>query len=264
MAGVEAPGGSGGGIEAALRRDRWLTLAGLAVVVALAWLYLWRSAASMDHAAMAMPTMTRTAVPGALLLTFIMWTVMMAGMMLPSAAPAILLYGTLVRKNAARGNVLPGTWIFAAAYFLVWTAFSAAATALQAWLEAVSLMTPAMTVASERLGALAIVAAGAYQVTPFKQACLRKCRHPLEFFVTRWRAGRAGAFAMGLEHGAYCLGCCWALMLLLFVAGVMNLAWVALIAAFVFAEKLLPVGRVVSHLAGVALIGYGGYALLRI
>jgi predicted metal-binding membrane protein len=262
--GIEAPVAPGRGIEAALRNDRRVALGGLAAVVALAWFYLWRSAAGMDHASMAMSAMPRAVDASALVLTFVMWTVMMAGMMLPSAAPAILLYGALVRKNVARGTVLPGVWIFAAAYLLAWTGFSAAATLLQALLEAASLMTPAMTVASSGLSALALVAAGVYQLTPLKQTCLSKCRNPLEFFVTHWRADRGGAFRMGLEHGTYCVGCCWVLMLLLFVAGVMNLAWVALIAAFVFAEKLLPAGRLVSHSAGAVLILSGIWVLAGI
>jgi predicted metal-binding membrane protein len=244
---------------AQLRGDRGVTLAGLAAVVLLAWLYLWHSATGM-----AMGALPRVADPGALVLTFVMWTVMMAAMMLPSAAPAILLYGTLVRKNGARGTVLPGAWIFAGAYVLVWTGFSVAATVSQVLLESASLMTPAMTLASAGLSAAALVAAGLYQFTPFKQVCLTKCRNPLEFFVTRWRAGRGGAFRMGLEHGAYCLGCCWALMLLLFVAGVMNLAWVALIAAFVFAEKLLPGARLVSYASGAVLVMSGFWVLAAI
>jgi predicted metal-binding membrane protein len=253
------------GLEAAPRRsDRWIALAGLAAVAALSWLYLWHVAAGMDPAGMAMAVMPRAPDPGALVLTFIMWTVMMAAMMLPSAAPAIDLYGTLVRKHGARGSVLPGVWIFAGAYLLAWTGFSVAATLLQALLEEASLMTPAMTVASTGLSAAALVGAGLYQVTPLKQACLRKCRNPMEFFMLRWRAGRGGALRMGLEHGGYCLGCCWALMLLLFVAGVMNLAWVALIAAFVFAEKLLPNARLVSYAAGAVLVLCGFWVLAGI
>ncbi len=201
---------------------------------------------------------------GALALTFVMWTVMMAGMMLPSAAPTILLYGALVRKNGARGTVLPSVWIFAGAYLLVWAAFSVAATLLQALLERASLLTPAMAAASTGLSAFALVAAGLYQLTPLKRTCLNKCRNPLEFFITRWRPGPGGAFRMGLEHGAYCVGCCWALMLLLFVAGVMNLAWVALIAAFVFVEKLFPASVLVSRIASGMLILAGIFLLTRI
>lgn len=246
---------------ASLRGERWTALAGLAAVVALAWLYLWHSAAGMGSAAMAMGTMPRAADPAALALTFVMWSVMMAGMMLPSAAPAMLLYAAMVRKNLERGTALPALWTFAGAYLLVWAGFSAAATILQALLEEASLMTPTMALASARLGAFALIAAGLYQFTPMKRACLSKCRNPVEFFVTRWRAGPGGAFRMGLEHGAYCLGCCWVLMLLLFVTGVMNLAWVALIAAFVFAEKLLRSGRLVSYTAGALLVLTGSWAL---
>ena len=120
------------------------------------------------------------------------------------------------------------------------------ATLLQAALESAALLTPAMASASAGLGALALIGAGVYQLTPFKEACLGKCRNPLQFLMTRWRPGPGGAFRMGLEHGAWCVGCCWALMLLLFVAGVMNLAWVALIAAFVFVEKVFPAARLVT------------------
>lgn len=247
-----------------LRGERGIALAGLAAIAALSWLYLWHIAEGMQHAGMAMIIMPRSPDAGALVLTFVMWTVMMAAMMLPSAAPAILLYGALVRKNGSRGMVLPGVWIFAGAYVLVWTGFSFAAAVSQALLEGASLMTPAMTLASAGLSAAALVAAGLYQLTPLKQACLRKCRNPMEFFMLRWRAGPGGAFRMGLEHGAYCLGCCWALMLLLFVAGVMNLAWVALIAVFVFAEKLLPGARLVSYAAGAVLVMSGFWVIAGI
>ena len=252
------------GIEAPARYDRRATLGGLAAIVVLSWLYLWHMAAGMDHSTTALETAPRAASAGAVVMTFAMWSVMMAGMMLPSAAPTIVLYGSLVRKHAERGSALPATWIFVAGYLLTWTAFSAAAAALQIALEAAALMTPGMTVASGALGALAVVAAGLYQMTPLKQACLHKCRNPVEFFMTRWRAGETGALAMGLEHGAYCLGCCWALMLLLFIAGVMNLAWVALIAAFVFAEKLLPAGRLTAYAAGAVLVACGVFVLARL
>jgi len=252
------------GLEAALRHDRRLAIASLSAVVVLAWVYLWRSAAGMDHASMAMATMPRAADAGALALTVLMWAVMMAGMMLPSAAPMILLYGALVRKSGASGTVLPRVWSFAGAYLLVWAGFSMAAAMLQTLLERAALLTPAMAAASAGISALALIAAGAYQLTPLKQVCLNRCRSPLEFLVTRWRAGAGGAFRMGLEHGAFCVGCCWALMLLLFVAGVMNLLWVALIAAFVFVEKLLPAASVTSRVAAAALILSGLFLLTGI
>ena len=250
------------GIEAALRNDRIAALGGLAAVVLLAWLYLWHGAAMMDPASTATVATVRAPDAVALALTFLMWVVMMAGMMLPSAAPTILMYGAMVRKNGERGTVLPGVWIFAGAYLLVWAGFSVVATLLQALLEYASLLTPEMTSASAVLSALALVAAGAYQLTPLKQTCLNKCRNPVEFFVTRWRAGAGGAFRMGLEHGAYCVGCCWALMLLLFVAGVMNLVWIALIAGFVLVEKLFPAVPGVSRTTSTALILTGLYLLM--
>jgi predicted metal-binding membrane protein len=192
-----------------------------------------------------------------------MWAVMMVGMMLPSAAPTILLYGAMVRRNAERGVVLPAVWVFVSGYLLVWTAFGLAATVLQAMLEHAALLTPMMAPASEPLSALLFIAAGGYQLTPLKRLCLDKCRDPLQFLVARWRPGLKGALYMGLNHGAYCLGCCWVLMLLLFAAGVMNLAWVALIAAFVLVEKLLPAGRIASRVGGVALILLGLMVLAR-
>ena len=255
------------GLEATLRRDRRVVAASLVAVVALAWLYLWRDAASMSQMAMPdmpdmpMPGMSPASGAGPFALTFVMWTVMMVGMMLPSAAPTVLLYGALVRKNGERGTVLPGVWVFTSGYLAVWAGFSLLATLLQVALEQASLVTPMMVSASRGLSATILVAAGLYQWLPFKQACLRKCRSPLQFFVARWRTGASGAFRMGAESGVYCVGCCWVLMLLLFVAGVMNLLWVALIAGFVFVEKLLPANRFASGLAGIALV-LSGVALL--
>ncbi len=200
---------------------------------------------------------------GTVALTFGMWTVMMVGMMLPSAAPTILLYGALVRKNGERGTVLPAVWIFTSGYLVAWTSFSLAAALLQLALEQTALMTPMMVSASRGLSAAILITAGIYQSLPVKEICLRKCRNPIEFFATRWRAGADGAFRMGVEHGMYCVGCCWMLMLLLFVAGVMNLVWVALIAGFVFVEKLLPAEKFTSRFASAALILSGLVLLIK-
>ena len=254
------------GLEATLRRDRRVVTASLVLVVALAWLYLWRDAASMSH--MGMPDMPMTSVPSVsgteqFALSFVMWTVMMVGMMLPSAAPTILLYAALVRKNGERGTVLPGVWVFTSGYLAVWTGFSLFASVLQIALEQASLVTPMMVSASKGLSAAILIAAGIYQWLPLKEACLRNCRNPVQFFVARWDPGAGGAFRMGAESGAYCVGCCWALMLLLFVAGVMNFLWVALIAGFVLVEKLLPAGRFTSGFAGVALALSGVALLIR-
>jgi predicted metal-binding membrane protein len=163
----------------------------------------------------------------------------------------------MVRKHAERGSVLPAVWVFVSGYLLVWAGFSLAAALVQAGLEHAALLTPMMESASKWLNGALLVAAGAYQLTPLKDLCLSKCRNPVQFFMTHWRPGTAGALRMGVTHGAYCVGCCWVLMLLLFAVGVMNLAWVAVIAAFVLLEKLLPAGRLVSRLAGAALIALG-------
>jgi predicted metal-binding membrane protein len=261
VGGLGAPTTLHRGIEAALRRDRLVVALSLGGVVVLAWLYLWRQAAAM-HAgnggtlAMSMPAMPAMD-PAALALTFVMWVVMMAGMMLPSAAPTVLLYGAMVRKHAERGTVLPAVWVFVSGYLLVWTGFSLAAVLLQIALEHAALLTPRMASGSNLLNGVLLVGAGVYQLTPLKDLCLSNCRNPVQFFMTHWRPGTAGALRMGISQGAYCVGCCWMLMLLLFAVGAMNLAWVALNVAFVFLEKLLPAGRLTSRLAGAALIVVG-------
>jgi predicted metal-binding membrane protein len=222
--------------------------------VALAWLWLWRDAAMMramasaGHAAMASPAWRDA---GAV---FAMWTIMMVGMMVPSAAPAVLAYAAIARRHRAQGSVLPAAWTFAAGYVAVWTAFSAVATLLQLVLQRADLTTSMLEPASRPLSAVLLVVAGLFQWAPVKQACLSRCRTPIEFFVTAWRGGPLGPFRMGAAHGRYCVGCCWALMLLLFVAGVMNLAWVALIAAFVLFEKVVAAGTWTSRIAGAAMI----------
>ncbi|HEX6321796.1 MAG TPA: DUF2182 domain-containing protein [Burkholderiales bacterium] len=228
----------------------------LSASIALAWLYLWREAAAM-HSGMAM------GMAASMALLFAMWAVMMVGMMLPSAAPAILLYGTLVRRHAEHRRALPAAWVFTAGYLLAWTVFSAAAALLQAVLQHYALLDPMMASSSRPLSALLLAAAGVYQLTPFKSRCLTRCREPLAFFMTHWRPGAAGALRMGMSHGAYCVGCCAALMLLLFAVGVMDLRAVAAIAAFVLAEKLLPGGRLTARFAGLALLALAVATLLQ-
>ncbi len=199
--------------------------------------------------------------PAPFALTVLMWVVMMAAMMLPGAMPTVLLYASLVRKNAERGTVLPSTWVFVGGYVLAWAGFGLAAAVLQTMLEQAGLLTPMMSSASRWLTGGLLVAAGIYQLTPLKAACLTQCRNPVQFLMAHWRPGATGALRMGMAHGAYCVGCCWALMLLLFAVGVMNLIWVALIAAFVSIEKLLPAGRLTGRFAGAALIVVGlGFA----
>ncbi len=243
-----------------LRRDRLVISAGLLSLVVLAWLYLWVDATRMHTiegmgSAMgtAMPAMAAPWSPAALGMTFVMWAVMMVAMMLPSALPAIVLYAGLARKHRAAGSAAPAVWIFTTGYLAVWAAFSLGATLLQATLEQAMLLSPTMASSSRWLSGGLLILAGVYQWLPVKDECLQKCRAPLSFFMFRWRPGTAGAFRMGAEHGAFCVGCCWSLMLLLFVVGVMNLVWIALLAGLVLAEKLFPAERLIGRSAGVLL-----------
>ena len=236
--------------------ERRIALIGLIAVAALAWIYLWRAAQSMG--AMPMGQMS-AGMPGAwsmeaFVATFLMWSVMMCGMMLPSAAPAILLYTRMVRGNAERGIVLGSVWLFVAGYLAAWSGFSVAATVLQLALRDTSLLSARMVSANLWLSSGILVAAGIYQWLPIKTVCLDKCRSPLTFFLSRWKPGRAGSLQMGWEHGWTCVGCCWALMLILFVAGVMNLLWVAAISGFVFVEKVLPASARTTRVAGAGLV----------
>ncbi len=248
------------------RRERVFVLAGLGAAIALSWAYLIDMAAAMNGMAGMMAGMMQPKPWTALdaLMMFVMWAVMMVGMMLPSATPTILLFAALGRRHKAGGRRLAPVWTFAAGYIAVWTAYSLGATALQWGLERASLLSPMMASTSAVLGGLILIAAGLYQLSPAKRRCLEHCRSPVEFLSRRWRNGAAGAFTMGLEHGAFCLGCCWVLMALLFVGGVMNLLWVAAITVFVLAEKAAPFGRGLGRasagllvLAGVGVIAVG-------
>jgi predicted metal-binding membrane protein len=187
---------------------------------------------------------------------------MMVAMILPSATPMVLLFATMNRKRKQDGTSYVPTTVFASAYLLVWAGFSLLAIALQWGLEAAALLSPMLTSASALLSAGLLIAAGIYQLTPLKQACLKHCRSPLQFVFTGWRDGPAGAFRMGVEHGVYCVGCCWFLMGLLFFGGVMNLYWIGGIAVLVLLEKTIPAGHWLSRALGVLLMAWGGIILL--
>ena len=255
-------------LEIALRRDRVIVIAGLAVAVVLAAVYtvlgvgMHMSALSMTRMAIEMPGMAmRPAVwsPTYALLVFLMWWVMMVAMMVPSAAPAILLYAGLARKRKAANKPYAAASIFLAGYLFVWAVFSLVATALQWGLQSVGLVSGMMAVASRPLAGAVLILAGLYQLTPLKGACLRHCQHPLMFLMHHWKPGAAGALRMGAEHGGYCLGCCWILMGLLFVGGVMNLIWIAGIAVYVGVEKFAAGRRWVTTGLGLALTVAGGW-----
>jgi predicted metal-binding membrane protein len=197
-------------------------------------------------------------------LLWAMWAVMMVGMMLPSAAPLLLLYGGAVRRRATTSSGLDASrqiYALAAGYAAVWSLFSVGATAAQRILSAWLIVSPMMTT-SRAVGAGLLIVAGVYQLTPLKLACLQKCQSPLSVMMHRWRPGIAGAFRMGIEHGVYCLGCCWALMLLLFAGGVMNLAVIGALTAFVAFEKIGPFGADGARVSGALLIAAGVGMLL--
>jgi predicted metal-binding membrane protein len=191
-----------------------------------------------------------------------MWWIMMIAMMLPSASPMILLFARVQRNQHAQGAPVISTGIFLLGYLVTWGAFSVLAAGTQWGLERAGLLSAMMESTSGRFAGLLLLVAGAYQLTPLKQACLRRCRSPLQFIMHHWRAGTLGACRMGVEHGAFCLACCWVLMTLLFVGGVMNLYWIIGLALFVFLEKSLPAGHGFSALTGVGLLVWGGWLVV--
>ena len=195
------------------------------------------------------------------LLLWLMWAVMMAGMMLPSATPMLVMFGLAARRRASGAAASREIYALAAGYLAVWALFSVVATAAQYFLSMRLAISPMMTLTSPRAGAALLVVAGIYQITPLKHTCLQRCQSPFGFLMHHWRAGTGGAVRMGFEHGVYCVGCCWALMLLLFVGGVMNLAVIAGLTAFVAFEKLSPFGAQTARVSGVLLVGLGGWML---
>jgi predicted metal-binding membrane protein len=194
-------------------------------------------------------------------LTFAMWVLMMVAMMVPTAAPMTLMYAAVARKAAAHRSPLAPTFVFVTGYTTMWTIFSLVATIAQHALDQAALLSPMMVSTSAGFGAALLIAAGIYQLTPLKNTCLKNCRAPAHFISRYWRTGNLGAFRMGLRLGAYCVGCCWILMALLFVGGVMNLLWIAAIAIFVLLEKTMPFGDVSGRVAGFATILVGALSL---
>jgi predicted metal-binding membrane protein len=245
------------------RRDRISILAALAATTAIAWAYLVKLALDMEGMGAMARMQIRPWSVGDFWLMFLMWAVMMVGMMTPSVAPMILIYARVGRQASDCGTPFaPAGW-FALGYFLAWTGFALLATALQWGLERALLLSPAMASASPVFGGVLLIAAGVYQWTPLKNACLTQCQSPFAFIQRHggYRGDRSGSVALGLRHGAYCIGCCWALMVLLFVGGVMNLLWIAALGALVLAEKLIP-GRLFQRATGVALVVAGAALLL--
>jgi predicted metal-binding membrane protein len=252
-------------IEAALGRPS-LTLIVLVVILPLAcWAWVVAMARDMygpmTGASAWMMTVTWDA--PRLVLLWAMWAAMMAGMMLPTITPVMMLYARAVRNRIDITNPSVRIYAMASGYALVWALFSVAATVLQRALASASLLTMMMEPSSPRTAAALLFIAGVYQLTPLKAACLRGCRTPITALSARWRDGAAGAFQMGVAHGLYCLGCCWALMLLLFAGGVMNLAVILVLTAWVAIEKLAPFGMHTARAGGVLLVAAGIWMLTR-
>ncbi|MCZ6658599.1 MAG: DUF2182 domain-containing protein [Gammaproteobacteria bacterium] len=263
-------------LETVVKQDRTILVAGLLAVIALSWLWLLLGAGmEMDAFEMTRqsePVVALSVMPspmiqfvewtfGYALLMVFMWWVMMVAMMLPSASPMLLLFAIINRKQRSRGRPFVPTGVFAAGYLIVWGLFSVIATLLQWALEGTGLLSSMMVSTSALLGGCLLLAAGAWQLTPIKQACLRHCRSPIAFLSGNWRNGRGGAFLMGVRHGVYCLGCCGFIMGLLFYGGVMNLYWIIGLAVFVLIEKLTPAGHWISKAVGIGLLGWGGLVI---
>ena len=267
-------------LESVLRRDRLVVVTALATVIVLSWVYLL-AGAGMGMGTVEMTRLTHSvglggSTPGGMpmpgmndatgasvwtgqyaAIVFFMWWIMMLGMMLPSAAPILLLFARMMRKEREKGAPYVSTGVFALGYVVMWAVFSVVATAAQWGLQLTGLVSKMMVGTSTVFGAALLIAAGFWQLTPLKQACLKHCRSPVGFLSSHWRSGRAGALTMGLAHGVYCLGCCWFLMALLFYGGVMSLYWIIGLALYVLLEKLLPAKARLSALTGVALIAWG-------
>ena len=264
-------------LEALVRRDRLVGVTALTAVIALSWVYLL-AGAGMGMSAFEMTRMSQLGMaggmseegmtgmamlapavwtPGYAVLMLFMWWIMMVAMMLPSAAPMILLFATVNRKQRDTGHPYVATSIFAVGYLAAWAGFSLVAVFLQWGFERTGILSPMLVGTNVIFGGVLLLAAGVYQLTPIKHACLRQCRAPLAFLSTHWRRGTRGAIGMGLEHGAFCVGCCWFLMGLLFFGGVMNLYWIAGLALFVLLEKIVPAGHWLSYVTGVALLVWG-------
>ena len=263
---------------AVLRRDRIVVILALVVLTTLAWSYLlWLSAdmnmGGMDVTGFRMiPSGIGLMMPARtpwrameFAFVFAMWTVMMVGMMTPSAAPMIVMYARLGRQTEAQGAPLAATVWFASGYFLAWAAFSLLATLVQWALERTALLDSTMASTSKVLGGLVFLAAGTYEWTRLKDVCLAQCQTPFGFLLRHggFRAGAPGALILGLRHGVYCVGCCWSLMALLLVGGIMNVLWIVLLALLVLLEKVTSSGRLIARVAGAVFIMAGAWLLAK-
>ncbi|HET9999856.1 MAG TPA: DUF2182 domain-containing protein [Ktedonobacteraceae bacterium] len=234
-----------------LQRERYVILGLLLVLSALAWALLFWQSTRMNNPAMGL-TMGMSA------MVFIaIWIVMMVAMMFPTAAPMILMFTKIYAGKRQQERPFVPTWVFVSAYLLVWSLCGIIVYPLALGIEKLAAQSMWLMENTARLGGIVLLLAGLYQLSPLKHLCLSKCRTPLQFILSSWHDGYGGAFRMGLEHGAYCLGCCWLLFVILFPLGIMNIAVMALVTALIYAEKSLPFGRQIGQFAGAGLIVYG-------
>ena len=248
-------------------RDRALVALSILTLCALAWVYLIYLVSEMPPMAsgtvsmsMAMPAGHAWGVPDFAAM-FVMWSVMMVAMMLPSATPMIVLYEKVNRKRESRGKTRNPIALFIGGYLLIWIGFSVLATLMNWALHSGGLLSSMMGQVTPVVAGISLRAGGTYQWTTLKYACLTHCRSPVGFLMAHWHEGRWGAARMGAHHGLFCLGCCWLLMVLLFVLGVMNLLWIAVLTVFVLAEKVVPRGHLLGRIAGLLMIGWGGWLI---
>lgn len=254
------------------REDTFAALAilALAALAGLSWAWIWHGAgmgmSALEMTAFALfphllPDHGGSMDPSLPVVIF-MWWAMMTAMMTPSAAPLILLYRRVLHHHRAGRSVVP-VILLLAGYLLTWLAFSIAAALLQKALQPTGLISEMMLWSKNApLSAAVLAAAGLYQLSPAKRACLTQCRSPVQYLTTHWRPGLAGSVLLGMRHGAWCVGCCWLLMTLLFVVGVMNLVWIAVLSIIVFVEKLSPAGERIGRALGVVLIAWAVATLL--
>jgi predicted metal-binding membrane protein len=241
-----------------LQKEQLLVFSGLAVVILISWASMLRMGWGISGTGMELtPACLMRWDAGDIAHMFIMWTTMMVAMMFPSATPMILMFTTVNQQHGKTQRPLMPTGLFVLGYFLVWTAYSALAAMAQWGLHVAILLTHNLVITSPILGGVLLVAAGVFQWTPFRDACMSKCRSPLGFLMAEWREGRPGALIMGLKHGLNCVGCCWLLMLLSFALGIMNIMWMAIVTVFMLVEKAYPRSQWVSRTTGLILVAWG-------
>lgn len=244
---------------AVFNRSRAMVIFGIFALSALAWVHMgylgWHAVAHSDALR---PSAHH---PTNLILIFLMWSVMMVAMMIPSAAPTILMFDTIIRKKSEHTALVSPTLLFVSGYLATWMVYSGMAAVLQLWLQNAALITTSTVKSVPVISGCLLIIAGLFQFSHLKYACLKHCQSPMGFFMLHWKDGPRGAFLMGLRSGLYCVGCCWALMVLMFVAGAMNIIWMVLLAIYILAEKMIPGGRRFSRISGMIMIGWGLWML---